>query len=149
MENDSDTIPIETRPYEPQTDEPFIFHSWLSSFRSSRFAGCVPNHLYWDVYRVAIEQLIARGAKILVATVPGKPNLLMGFLCHETLRNGEVVVHYCYVKDPYRKSNIATRLIEEIRTDHEKPIFYTFRTENARHFKRIRAVYAPEIARRR
>lgn len=138
-------LPVEFRPVKPE-DMSLVMDSWLKSFRGSPWAGVVTNHTYYDIYRVTIEQLLARGAKLLIAHVPGKPDMIMGYLCYEELKNDETAVHYLYVKDPYRRRQIAARLIKQVHKDNEKPLFYTFKTSYSKHF---RARHVPEIARRK
>ncbi len=141
-------MPVSFREWRDE-DRAFVMDSWLRSYRSSKWAGITPNHLYFDVTRVCINQLLDRGAKILIAHAPTSEDAIIGFLCYEQLKNGEVAVHYCYVKDPYRRAGVASRLIARVYTDHEKPLYYTFRTDFAKYFKGIRLGFAPEIARRK
>ena len=61
-------------------DIPFIFDSWLTSWRTSRWAGVIRNCDYFTTTRSLIEDLIPRGAVLLVAD-SGKA--LMGFGCGE------------------------------------------------------------------
>lgn len=125
-------------------DVAFVMSNWLRSFRNTPWAGCIPNHLYYDTYRVAVEQLIARGATIEVAEFSGR---LLGFAASEVTRDGRSVIHALYVKDPFQSRGIDRELVN--RASGTKPGFYTFRTPQLERALDRNWTHAPEIARRR
>jgi hypothetical protein len=121
---------------------PFVVKSWLSSFRKSDWAGPIPNNEYERVYTGTINQLLARGATVLVACNPDNPNHILGWLCYEFTRDGRPVVHYVYVKSLWRQAvkrygtavGVATSLFAAAGIDPKARFFYTFRTNRAHHF---------------
>lgn len=138
------------RPARP-SDVPFILDSWIKSFRESPWAGVVPNNQFYDVTRSAIEGLLERGARLVVACSKADPDQILGWSCTEKVRGGDAA-HFVYVKDPYRRRGLATELIQ-----HGTPFtaqegdrrFYTFRTRCASYFATRGWVHEPAIARRK
>jgi hypothetical protein len=125
-------------------DVAFVMANWLRSWRTSPYAGVIPNHRYHDVTREAIEQLIARGAKIRVCTAGER---LIAFLCHEVTRDGRAVAHFGFAKDPYLELHPLERLVDEM--PGSRPVLVTFRTPQLLRALGPDAVHAPEVARRR
>lgn len=133
------------RPAKP-SDVPFIFDSWLRSWRDLPWSGTIPNNLYADTQRSCIEQLLARGARIEVAHPEGRDDHILGWACTEVTRDGFAVLHYLYVKDPYITLSIDDQLVA--RAEGKTPGFYTHR--NPRFLSVIPGwTHAPEIARRK
>lgn len=158
---------IETRDAQP-ADVAFVMANWLRTWRTSPWAGCIANDEYHDVTRRAIEQLIARGAKIRVAEVPGsavvtgvdraqgqvdiavRPARLAAFLCHEVTADGRTVAHAGFSKDPYLGLRPLERLAAEM--PGSPPVLVTFRTPaltRALDSAGLPWRHAPEVARRR
>ncbi len=97
---------VRVRPVEPG-DMPFVLDGWIRSWRTSPWAGCVPNNRIWEVTRACIADLVTRGAEILVAEVGGR---LVGFVCHEA----PDLLHYVFVKRTgFRGLGIGRRLVQE------------------------------------
>ena len=122
-------------------DVPFIMASWLSSWRTSRYAGCIRNCDYFSITRSLIEDLIARGATLIVADAG---DTLLGWACGE-VKDDQTVLHYVYVKDPFLRRGIEDRLLESL--PGVKPGWFTFyqdRLEKAPGWK-----HTPEMARRK
>jgi len=121
----------------------FVIDSWLKSFRTSPWAGVVPNNQYYSLYMGVIEQLIVGGATIYVAEDEDK---LLGFICCSVTDDGFGVIHYIYVKKNYRHWDVLPSLLDKVLGI--TPGFYTFRTHNI--YKLLPGwKFAPEIARRK
>jgi GNAT superfamily N-acetyltransferase len=133
---------VALRTIKPQ-DLNFIFDSWMKSWRTSKYAGVTPNHMYYDVQRTLIEGLIARGATLLVAHPLGRDDVILGWACGEE-KDGASVLHYLYVKDPFLGHGISEQLLEGL--PGTKPGFITHRL-NSKEWKEWRHV--PEMARRK
>lgn len=87
-------LPITIRPM-AQGEQPFVLDGWIRSWRTSPWAGCIPNNQVWEVTRDAIAGLCLRGAQIDVAVARGTDTeRLVGFVCYEA----PDVVHYLFVK---------------------------------------------------
>jgi hypothetical protein len=123
-------------------DLPMVFDSWLKSWRTSKWAGVIPNHRYFDVQRELIESLLLRGAKVVIAYPSGHPDVIMGWACAEE-KEGKTVLHYLYVKDPYLGLRVPELLLKTL--PGQQPGFITHRLpvplKDWRH--------APEMARRK
>ena len=92
-------------------DVPFIFSSWLKSYRAnSPFARSVSERIYFDREHAIIERILARG-RTLVAHVEGDPDTILGYLVAEQFAI-PAVAHWLYVKGPWRRAGIASKLVE-------------------------------------
>lgn len=120
---------------------PFLFNSWLMSFKKSKFAGVVTNKQYFATYRATIEDLISRGAEVLFAVDPNNESRILGWICFE-----ENCLHYIYVKDPYLTWGVADKLMDA--SGLSSNAHYTFK------YRQVEAalpngIWTPEIARRK
>lgn len=129
------------RPYEASTDAPFVFRSWISSFERSPWAGVIPSHVFYDLTKIAINQLIARGTQIILAVNPDDDQQILGFVAFE-----KDLLHYCFVKDVFRRSGIATQLMAFANLDRSH-LLHTFRTHDAKYLGKL--VHRPGLARRK
>lgn len=130
-------------------DIKFIRESWLASYRNSPWAGCIANNLYADAVGQTIDQLLFRGAKLLTIRNFANPELIVAWVCFESLpKANEVVVHAIYTKPVYRKQGAAKTLLQRVLGAHNTDRFFiTFRTGYSKYLKG--ATYRPEIARRK
>lgn len=130
------------RPHDAE-DIGFIMDSYLNSWRTSKFAGVVPNHLYYETQRQLMEGLLARGAKLTVASPESDPRAILGWACHE-VKDEKCVLHYLFLRDSHLAPAAAEALFEAL--PGTKPGFMTHRLFHPllRDF-----VHAPEIARRK
>lgn len=132
-----------------EADMGLVHGSWRSSFRGSFAAGPIPFAVYDDVYRTVIARILARpGASVVVAYHPGEEvgaADLYGWLCYEP----GPVVHYCFVKQSFRRSGIARGLFAAAGIDPAGGFVYTFSTHAAKLLapKMRRAVWNPLAAR--
>lgn len=127
-----------------------IYQSWIGTYRRSHYAGTIPNNLFSEVQTHTITQLLARGAKLLVAVTPTFPDFWIAWCCYEQTSDGQPVLHYLFVSDSYREKefHIGQQLLTAAGLDFTKPLFYTHRTKSwNENFKGHK--YAPEIARRK
>lgn len=123
---------------------PFVLDSWSRSWRTSEYAGTVPNHLQPTVVRELLGGLLARGAKITVAVIGSR---IAGYVCHER-KGKQAVIHWAYVKDPFRRQGIGSSLVLFV-SDLDDEIFYTHRTRYSKYILPANAKFLPEIARRK
>lgn len=131
---------IVTRPHTAE-DLPLVFDTYLATWRISKFAGTVPNHLYHEVQRQALEGLLGRGAKLTVACHENRPDRILGWACSE-VKDGRCVVHYLFERDVGLE--VATVLVASL--EGTKPGFVTHKL----FFPALRDwTHAPEIARRK
>ena len=124
------------------SDIKFIYDSWLNSWRTNKYAGCIPNNLYYEVQRTLIEDLFARGAMVVVACSPKNLDEIYGWACAE-LKDNRTVLHYLHTKSDV-PGDTFERLLSAL--PGLQPGFLTHRLSD----KRLSAWrWAPEIARRK
>jgi GNAT superfamily N-acetyltransferase len=118
----------------PTADElSLVFDSWANSFKKSPWSGCVPNHLWAELSRAAIADIIDRGARVLVAVqeLPEGGRRVLGYSVSEPAKN---VLHWLYVKGAYRGLGVGRALLAETCTPGEWT--YTHRTRASDKFLR-------------
>lgn len=97
-----------------QADIPFIFSSWLNSYRNSIASRHITKTVYFEEHHKRIEVVAARSC-VIIAHDKDDPNQIFGWICVEP---GNVpIIHYVYVKHPYRKLGIARSLLAEVPCD--------------------------------
>lgn len=88
-------------------DIPFIYSTWLKSYRTGSGLGLASGkHAYFITYNLIIDYILEKpDAHVWVAVKPDEPNVIYGYLvCEPT------ILHYVYVKDGFRKLGIAASL---------------------------------------
>lgn len=112
-------------------DLSFVYSSWLRSYRASREGQQITHdQRYYAMQHCLVEHLIGRGT-VLVARPGDWDEGIVGWVCGEPTTEARIV-HYVYVKKPYRKHGLARaltdRLSEQFGDRHEYTIF-THRAE--------------------
>jgi GNAT superfamily N-acetyltransferase len=120
-------------------DEGFIFHSWLKSYRGSAAAQNITNPRYFAGQHALITRLLGR-SKILVAANPEDPSQICGWIVYEP-KAPIPVLHYVYVKHPFRRNGIARELIAQMECD---TFFFTHSTEAVKQLT-ARAIFDPYL----
>lgn len=110
-------------------DIPFIFSSWLKSFRTSWFAKLIANPIYFDQHHKVIENVL-KTSEVLVACNNEDIGQIYGYICAERI-DGVFVVHFTYIKHPFRKMGIAKELLNVFDHDLGNAAFYTHHTKSA------------------
>lgn len=129
-------------------DLEYVLDSWLAAYRTSPWAGAIPNNLYHSTYREAINQLLQRGARVLVVRNAANPELLLGWICFELTERKELVVHFAYVKPAYRRNGIYKALVGSLlKHSQQTRYFFTYRTPQSKYL--TGCTFRPEISRRR
>lgn len=91
-------------------DLPFIYSTWLRSYRhSSQFAKKITNEIFYDMHHRVIDSFITRGGTVLIAHAKGEPDVILGYLCMESVGS---ILQYIYVKEAFRKMGIGKALFE-------------------------------------
>jgi len=132
-----------------EADYPFLYSSWLKSYKPSRSVGPLPSNLYWSVVKETIEQILARkGIICKVACNSEDPEQIFGYLVAED--NGALpVCHYLYVKQPFRRLGIARMLINAFLAER-RTFKHTFKTRDCRHLpSSYCGIYSPDEVRRK
>lgn len=110
-----------------QADVAFIFNSWLKSNRSSVLCQGVSNPVYFAQHHILVEGLV-KTCKVLVAVNADDASQIFGYIVHDTVE-GMPVIHYAYVKQPYRKLGLGQLLLEQAGIDATKPFFTTHKPD--------------------
>jgi hypothetical protein len=129
-----------------ETEYPLVFDAWANSFRKSPWAGVVPNHLWPQTSRAMINDILARGARVLVAAVPLETGRrVAGYSVSEPDKN---VLHWLFVKQDFRLPGLqlGTQLLNETCPGNE-PWTYTCRTKASTRFLGPRFGWDPVPAR--
>lgn len=121
------------------TELNFILSSWIRSFKRSSFASKIP----WDIYKerqdAAIKSIMVSGAEFTVACNPEDESQAFGWISYHRTPSLPVI-HYIYVKEPFRRFKIATGLIASVGND----FIYTHLTSGFERMKR-EGVYDPYL----
>jgi|SRR5688572_11308790 len=128
----------------------FVLKSWLKSYKESMFATNIPGAVYFDEHKQVIMGELARGSEIVVAVNEEDDDQIIGFLCFDRTRLGTcLIVHYIYVKSPFRKMGVGRVLMDEAigRCDHnpDLPIVITHSSRDFGRFWPSYAVYNPYL----
>lgn len=121
---------LEFRAYDEEQDKDFVYASFLSSFQGSFFAGPLPSEMYCPVYSKVLDTILSRpSVSVHMAYYPEMepPFDLYGYLIAEA-GHDVPVVHYAYVKAPYRRRGIAGGLFQAASINHQDIFAYTFNT---------------------
>lgn len=102
-----DPVPFALRPMRA-SDESFVVSSWHRSYRDADFAAAPTRDAYYDTQRRVIDQCMLSG-RVDVATWPDDDDHLLGFVAH-----AGAVVHYVYVKEPFRRRGLGKALLEHV-----------------------------------
>ena len=146
-------IPIVLRPM-AETDRAFVVNSWLLSFATPQRCGSCraeyPRTLrkatYYEEYHALVSQLLER-AVVTVACDVEHADQIYGWLCVEP-RSRANVVHYAFVKQPFRALGVLRRLVASLPA--ADGLVYTFHSRAATTLApKLGAQYNPFLALRR
>jgi GNAT superfamily N-acetyltransferase len=162
---DAPLIESAVRPFDPGTDENFVFHSWLQSHAEDakkqvhtgpvhkRKRWAINPQLYYEAVRPVLRRIVGHeDTRILMAVYPDAPDKIRGWICYAEREGSPVpVLHYVYVKHGWRKLGVAHQLMVAADLAVEigvgRSFLYTFRPVHGRKAmeKRIagRAEYLP------
>jgi hypothetical protein len=102
-----------------------IFSSWIEEYRKYVYPQADPNWLC-SVQQLLIEKLLAEPSVLAaVAVDPQNLDSIRGYLVGDPAKR---VLHFIYVRGWYRRGRVATRLLERVFGDRDKPIEVTATT---------------------
>lgn len=131
----------------PATDSDvnFIFNSWLKCYRHSYNTRGCENPVYFAQHHKLLEGLCKR-ATITIACNQNDIAQIYGYIAYERIE-GLLVVHFAYVKEPFRKFGVAALLAQSAGFKREDPVLYTHRTYSSEGLeKKFQMVYNPYLA---
>ena len=104
-------------------DLPFIFNSWLKSFRDSYFARDIPDTIYFADHHKVIERLL-KNSVVMISCNEDDPSQLYGYAVGSE-EDGIFVLHFIYVKYTFRNLGIGTLLLKTFGHTGESASVYT------------------------
>jgi len=110
-------------------DLPFIFNSWLKSFRDSSFARDIPSTIYFTDHHKVIERLL-KTSVVMISCNEEDPSQLYGYAVGSQ-EDGIFVLHFIYVKYTFRNLGIGTLLLTSFGHTGESASVYTHRNNLA------------------
>lgn len=100
---------------------PFIYSSWLKSYKTSFAAKDITNKIYFYHHHKLIENIVDNGCKVLLAVDPQDDQVIYGYIVYELLpKFATPCVHYVYVKQPFRLLGIARNLLSATKINTNK-----------------------------
>lgn len=124
-------------------DVPFLYNSWLKSYRDSPTVAGIPNTLYYTGQHALIERLL-RDCEVVIACSKEDPGQILGYGIGET-GLGTATVHWIYVKHPFRGFGIGRALYQDLVGDQAN-VYFTHRPKNGERLLRGRPVtYNPYL----
>jgi GNAT superfamily N-acetyltransferase len=129
-----------------QGDLDFIINSWLMSYRKAPANYRVRNEQYF-AYQPANVQVLLERSIVTIFCDPDNPTEIMGYIVVELGH----IVHYVYVKQPYRGVGIADKLMDyAVETEGEHRVILSHMTRKAwidKWFEKLgeKLVYVPEF----
>lgn len=128
-----------------EEDVNFIFNSWLKSYRNSLFARNMHNTIYFDQHHKVVERLL-KTSEVLIACDQKDPSSCYGYIVAEKVDN-IFVLHFTYVKHPFRKFGVATALLNAFDHNLSQASIYTHHTRVAELLApKYNMVYNPYVA---
>ena len=128
-----------------EEDIPFIFNSWLKSYRKSEFAKDITATVYFSEHHKVLRRLIDT-SQVIIACNQDSPDQIYGWIC-AGMTDGIFTLHYLYIKKPFRNFGIAKNLLNAFEHD---PTFASVCTHVTRHGSKLASkynfVYHPYIA---
>lgn len=122
------SLPIRLRAA-TQEDVPFIFNSWLKSYRQSLFARNITSTVYFSEHHKVLENLL-RNSTVAIACDQNDPSTVYGYICAGKI-DGVFVLHYVYVKHSFRNLGVGKTLLNAFDHDVNTAAVYTHHTRMA------------------
>lgn len=112
-----------------QTDVPFIFNSWLKSYRDSGPAKPVSSTVFFSEHHKLIERIV-KNNPVIMAVNNDDPSQIYGYICAGKTE-GIFTLHYIYVKHNFRNLGVGKALLNAFEHDISTAAIYTHHTKIA------------------
>lgn len=124
--NSDNSLPWQIRKAMP-ADIPFIYSSWLKSFKyGSTLGKSMRKGIFFEQYREVID-LILSDSQVVIACLKDSPEVILSYLVYESYSmNSNYIIHYAFTKESFRNMKIVNSLVEHM--GEIKPIVYTHST---------------------
>lgn len=106
-------------------DVPFIFSSWLKSYRDAPAVRGVPNSIYYAEQHRLIEKVFSsKNLRVYIACDKEETTQIFGYLVAEVSESGPVL-HWEYVKHSFRNFGVGKGLEKHLLEVCPGPLTYT------------------------
>lgn len=119
-----------------QGDTPFIFNSWLKSYRDSATVRSIPNRVYYEKQHRVIERLL-ESSVVYILCDGDNPDQILGYAVVDT-DTTKNLVHWVYVKHKYRRKGYTSGLFKYVAAElgmDAKPWVFTHWSKGAEFFR--------------
>lgn len=92
-----------------KSDLGFVVRTWIESLRyGNDLFREIPEHTLFENYKKFIGQIIEKPSTVItIASLRDEPGLIIGF----AVGQGTNILHYVYVREPWRKLGLARDLV--------------------------------------
>lgn len=125
-------------------DVPFIFNSWLKSYRTSNFSRSITNTVYFAEHHKLLERILKTN-KVVIACRDDDPSQICGWAC-AGITDNIFTLHYIYVKHPFRGFGVGKALLNAFEHDPSTASIFTHCTKTAERLAaKYNMIYHPYI----
>lgn len=104
---DSDRLPVLVR-LASSPDSALVYSTWMRSYadqNKDQHRG-----ILYKSHRKIIRNLMEKSVTVM-AVMDDDPNQIFAWMCGIRTKTGPLLVHYCYVKDAFRRLGLAKLLL--------------------------------------
>lgn len=103
---------IAVRPYRHDTDQAFIYSTWLRNYKhSSYFAKRIKPAIFFAGHHKLVDHILSKPTTTtLIAHPRNDEDTILGYMVCEALSTP--VVHFVFVKEAFRKMGVARALLK-------------------------------------
>lgn len=113
-----------------EDDLPFIFDTWVESFRLSHAAGPIPMDMYRNIYREVIRRLMQfPDVEAIVAYNAEIHKQVLGYIVFGGW--APKTVHFLFVKHWFRHNGLARELMHQAGLNRKQTFAYSFKSRIA------------------
>ena len=109
-----------------EQDVPFIFNSWLRSYKASQ--RTVTPAVYFDFQHKLVQSILQR-SNVNMLCSPDDSQQLFGYLVHEVI-DSVPVLHYGYIKHDFRQLGLMSVLLKHAGVARDSGAYYTHETNS-------------------
>jgi GNAT superfamily N-acetyltransferase len=95
-----------------ENDKPFIYNSFLKSFKENSDSTWVSNGLYYRGQTEVVDFLLS-SCNVLIACFPEDPEEILAYTLYQVEKD-VLVLHYIYTRRSFQKTGIAREIINSI-----------------------------------
>lgn len=127
-----------------EKDFPFIFNSWLRSYKTYQDVKSVPDEMYYKGQHKVIEDTLLV-SNISIAYHVDDPDHILGYIVYEYEEPTTSIIHWVFVKKPFREHGIARKLWSHA-TDGTGMVIHTHNSYQSIKIKdKIKSHYNPYL----